>query len=51
MHCEPFDHIVLGAGLRGLRAALELRRTTPTANLLVVEAEPAPGGSVRTQRT
>jgi protoporphyrinogen oxidase len=47
----PFDVLVLGAGLRGLRAALATRRTTPAAQLLVVERAPQPGGSVRTTRT
>lgn len=47
----PFDVLVLGAGLRGLRAALATRRTTPTAQLLVVDRAPQPGGSVRTVRT
>jgi protoporphyrinogen oxidase len=47
----PFDVLVLGAGLRGLRAALGVRRTTPATQLLVVERAPQPGGSVRTTRT
>ncbi|MFN7587581.1 MAG: FAD-dependent oxidoreductase [Planctomycetota bacterium] len=47
----PFDVLVLGAGLRGLRAALATRRTTPTTQLLVVDRAPQPGGSVRTVRT
>lgn len=47
----PFDVLVLGAGLRGLRAALATRRTTPAAQLLVVDRAPQPGGSVRTVRT
>jgi protoporphyrinogen oxidase len=51
MNRESFDHIVLGAGLRGLRAALQWRRTNPSGRQLVIEAQPAPGGSVRTQRT
>ncbi len=47
----PFDALVLGAGLRGLTTALRLRRDRPDCRLLVVDAEPQPGGSVRTQRT
>ena len=49
---EPaFDVLVLGAGLRGLRAALTTRRTAPAQQLLVVDRAPQPGGSVRTVRT
>lgn len=48
---ELFDVVVLGAGLRGLTAALRLQRERPDARLLVVEAAPQPGGSVRTVRT
>ncbi len=51
MTCEQFDHIVLGAGMRGLHAAVHWRRLHPTGQLLVVDAAPAPGGSLRTQRT
>lgn len=46
-----FDALVLGAGLRGLRAALAARRMAPTTQLLVVDRAPQPGGSVRTTRT
>lgn len=49
---EPaFDVLVLGAGLRGLRAALAVRRTEPERSLLVVDRAPQPGGTVRTTRT
>jgi protoporphyrinogen oxidase len=48
---ETFATIVLGAGLRGLAAALAKKRHEPTASLLVVDAAASPGGSVRTQRT
>lgn len=48
---ERFDHVVLGAGLRGLEAALRWRRERPDASLLAVDAAPRPGGSVRTQRS
>lgn len=49
---EPaFDVLVLGAGLRGLRAALGVRRSQPERSLLVVDRAPQPGGSVRTVRT
>ena len=48
---EAFDVVVLGAGLRGLAAALHRRRDRPHARLLVVDAAPQPGGTVRTVRT
>ena len=41
------EHLILGAGLRGLEAAL----TLPAADRLVVDAMPQPGGSTRTQRS
>jgi protoporphyrinogen oxidase len=47
----PFDHVVLGAGQRGLFAALAALRAQPEGSLLVVDAAPQPGGSLRTQRT
>src|SRR5688572_13268855 len=46
---ETFDALVLGGGLRGLLAGLRLRARGKAP--LVVEARPAPGGSLRTQRT
>jgi protoporphyrinogen oxidase len=49
--CESFDAIVLGAGRRGLAAALAWRRRDPGGRLLVVDAAPVPGGSIRTLRT
>jgi protoporphyrinogen oxidase len=51
MDAEHFDHVVLGAGLRGLRAALQARRTQPAASLLLVDAAPRAGGRVQTQRS
>lgn len=48
---EAFDRIVAGAGWRGLAAGLAWRRNAPAGSLLVVDREPAPGGSLRTQRT
>lgn len=47
----PFDVLVLGAGLRGLREALATQRASPGTQLLVVERAPQPGGSVRTTRS
>ena len=46
-----FDVIVVGAGLRGLHHALRTRTDSPTAQVLVVEAQPWPGDDVRTQRS
>lgn len=51
MEPEPFDHVVLGAGLRGLGAALRQRRAAPGATLLVVDAAARAGGQVQTQRS
>ncbi len=49
---EPdLDVIVVGAGLRGLAAALDCPARRPDARLLVVDAAPHVGGRVRTQRT
>ena len=48
---ERFDEVVVGAGLRGLETALRARRERPAASLLLVEAEPRPGGDVQTQRS
>lgn len=48
---SDFDALVLGAGRAGLAAALGLLRAAPQGRLLVVDAAPAPGGSIRTQRT
>ena len=48
---ERFDEVVVGAGCRGLAAALRARRERPAASLLLVEAEPRPGGDVQTQRS
>jgi protoporphyrinogen oxidase len=46
-----FDVIVVGAGLRGLHYALRTRADRPSAKMLVVEAQPWPGGDIRTQRS
>lgn len=48
---RPIDRLVVGAGSRGLFAALAARRATPNAHVVVVEALPQPGGSLRTQRS
>lgn len=48
---EPFDHVVLGAGLTGMRHALTWRRAHRDGRLLVVERAPRPGGDVQTQRS
>lgn len=48
---EEFDVVVVGAGWRGLTAALRTQRERPAARLLVVDAAASPGGTVRTQRT
>lgn len=48
---QAFDIAILGAGRRGLGAALEARRQRPEARLVVIEAAPQPGGSIRTQRS
>ena len=45
------DTLVVGAGLRGLAAALRLRHTETADRILVVDAEPRAGGSVATQRS
>ncbi len=51
MDGDAFDVLVLGAGLRGLVAALRVQREQPGARLLVVDVLPQPGGSIRTQRS
>lgn len=48
---EEFDVVVLGAGRRGLAAALRVRAERPGARLLVVDERAWPGGSVRTLRS
>lgn len=48
---QVFDVAILGAGRRGLHAALQARRQRPDARLVVIEAAPQPGGSIRTQRS
>lgn len=45
------DLLVVGAGWSGLIAALTARRAGSDTSLVVVEAAPQPGGSVRTQRS
>lgn len=51
MDREDFDHVVLGAGLAGLGAALRLRREHPHETLLLLDAAPRAGGVVATQRS
>ena len=49
---EPeLDCVILGAGRRGLLAALELRQTAPQQQVAVVDPRPQPGGDDRTQRS
>jgi len=48
---QDVDLLVIGAGLRGLRAGLALRRERPDASLAIVEEQPQPGGTWRTQRS
>lgn len=51
MEREAFDHVVVGAGLTGLGAALRRRREHPRETLLVLDAAARPGGGVATQRS
>lgn len=51
MDAESFDLVVIGAGLRGLGAALASRRSDPHAALLVVDRAPRVGGEVQTLRS
>lgn len=46
-----FDVIVIGGGLRGMRAALRTVAERPNANVLCVEADAQPGDDVRSQRS
>lgn len=48
---ETLDTIVLGAGLRGLGAALAHTAAAPAKTILVIDPLPQPGGTLRTQRT
>lgn len=48
---ERIEHLVLGAGSRGLGAALRIRREQTGPSLCVVDAAARPGGSIRSQRT
>jgi len=48
---SSFDIIVVGAGLRGLRACLRTQAQTPGTRILVVEAQPWPGNDIRSQRS
>lgn len=48
---DVFDVVVLGAGRRGLTAALQTLRDRPEAGVLVVDAAPSPGGGMRTLRS
>lgn len=40
---EAIDHLVIGAGIVGLTCALELKRRSPRARIVVLEKEPSPG--------
>lgn len=40
---QTCDHVVIGAGIVGLACALELKRRTPKASVVVLEKEPATG--------
>ena len=51
MTSEPVDVLVIGAGLRGLAAALRQVRDLPAERLAVVDSAPQPGGHTRTQRS
>ncbi len=46
-----FDVVVVGGGLRGMRAALSAAAERPGATVLCVEAAPHPGDDVRSQRS
>ena len=45
------DVLVVGGGLRGMRATLEAAAARPDARVLCVEADAAPGDDVRSQRS
>ena len=47
---EPPRICVVGAGITGLAAAWEVRRSAPEAELVVLEAASRPGGAIRTSR-
>lgn len=48
---RTFDLVVVGAGRRGLFAALRAKRERPNDRVLVVDAAPFPGGAIRTLRS
>lgn len=48
---DGLDHLVIGGGLRGLRATRSLRSANPSAHVRLVERNAAPGGSARTLRS
>jgi protoporphyrinogen oxidase len=48
---SSYDVAVVGGGLRGMRAAACAVAARPGARVLCVEATPAPGGDVKTQRS
>ncbi|MBX3462753.1 MAG: FAD-dependent oxidoreductase [Planctomycetes bacterium] len=51
MDAERFDHLVVGAGRRGLAAGLELQAAAAGDRRLVVDAAPRAGGAVQTLRS
>lgn len=48
---EALDVVVIGAGLNGMRAALERRQQNPELRVAVIDALPWPGADVRSQRS
>ena len=46
-----YDVVVVGGGLRGMRATARARAERPDARVLCVEATPAPGDDVQSQRS
>lgn len=48
---KRFDVVIVGGGLRGMRAALQTVADRPGAKVLCAEAAPQPGDDVRSQRS
>ncbi len=46
-----FEHAVVGAGRRGLLAALRLRQSAAPESVVLIEAQPRPGGDDLTRRS